>query len=78
MLNTDLHNVAIQPKVQVEQYVASCHRCGPLRDVPDEYLRRLYLSVLSSPLRISRRHLHRAAARVVATGRVCLPACLPT
>ena len=53
MLNTDLHNVAIQPKIQVEQYVASCHRCGPLRDVPDEYLRRLYLSVLSSPLRIS-------------------------
>lgn len=53
MLNTDLHNVAIQPKIQAEQYIASCHRCVPLRDVPDEYLRRLYASILSSPLRIS-------------------------
>ena len=53
MLNTDLHNVAIQPKISVEQYVASCHRCVPLREVPDEYLRRLYLSILQSPLRIS-------------------------
>ena len=53
MLNTDLHNVAIEPKISLPQYVASCHRCVPLQHVPDTYLRAIYLSVLSSPLRIS-------------------------
>ena len=53
MLNTDLHNVAIEPKISLPQYVASCHRCVPLQHVPDTYLRTIYLSVRSSPLRIS-------------------------
>jgi Sec7-like guanine-nucleotide exchange factor len=34
MLNTDLNNPAITPKITLAEYVASCHRCTPLRDVP--------------------------------------------
>ena len=35
MLNTDLNNPAITPKITLPEYVASCHRCTPLRNVPE-------------------------------------------
>ena len=31
MLNTDLHNAAVQPKITAQQYSDSCRRCAPLR-----------------------------------------------
>ena len=48
MLNTDLNNPAISPKISLPEYVASCHRCTPLRDVPEPYLRQV-LPFPSSP-----------------------------
>jgi len=53
MLNTDLNNPAISPKISLPEYVASCHRCTPLRDVPEPYLRQVYTSIVRAPLRIS-------------------------
>ena len=49
MLNTDLNNPAISPKISLPEYVASCHRCTPLRDVPEPYLRQVLPLPFSPP-----------------------------
>lgn len=53
MLNTDLHNPAITPKIQPHEYVASCHRCVPLRHCPRETLLEIYESILHHPFQIA-------------------------
>ena len=53
MLNTDLHNPAISPKIAATEYAASCRRCAPLLDVPDELLRTVYEHVMNKPLAIA-------------------------
>mmetsp|Transcript_9895 Transcript_9895/g.25517 ORF Transcript_9895/g.25517 Transcript_9895/m.25517 type:complete len:537 (-) Transcript_9895:720-2330(-) len=55
MLNTDLHNPAIAPKITADEYVASVHRCVPLASAPDEPLRAIYESIASHPLQIAPR-----------------------
>jgi len=53
MLNTDLHNPAISPKIQPDEYVQSVHRCVPLRHAPDEILLQIYESIARHPLQIA-------------------------
>jgi len=52
MLNTDLHNPAIHPKIQPDEYTASCRRCVPLRGVDEDTLKAIYASIRDSPLQI--------------------------
>ena len=52
MLNTDLNNPAIHPKITCDEYTASCHRCVPLRSMDDETLRVIYSRVAAQPLQI--------------------------
>ena len=53
MLNTDLHNPAISPKIQPDEYVRSVHRCVPLSNVPDDALLDIYTSIATHPLQIA-------------------------
>ena len=53
MLNTDLHNPAITPKISATEYVQSCHRCLPLRHLPDQTLLSVYESIATEPLQIA-------------------------
>ena len=53
MLNTDLHNPAIHPKLMPSEYAASCRRCVQLSHLSDEYLFGLYHSVASRALTIT-------------------------
>jgi hypothetical protein len=53
MLNTDLHNPAIQPKISRSEYAASCRRCAPLVHLDDAYLFGIYDRLQERPLAIS-------------------------
>ena len=53
MLNTDLHNPAIHPKIAPNDYVASCRRCVPLVAMPEASLLEIYDSILREPLQIA-------------------------
>ena len=53
MLNTDLHNPAILPKIQPAEYVRSVHRCVPLAHVPDDMLLAIYEGIATHPLQIA-------------------------
>jgi len=53
MLNTDLHNPAISPKMSAHEYVQSCHRCIPLRNMPADSLLAIYQSIVQEPLQIA-------------------------
>lgn len=53
MLNTDLHNPAISPKISASEYVASCRRCVPLARAPEPPLLDIYASIVAHPLQIA-------------------------
>lgn len=53
MLNTDLHNPAIHPKITQQEYAASCRRCIPLAHLDDAFLFELYARIRDRPLAIS-------------------------
>ncbi len=53
MLNTDLHNPAVQPKMSADEYAASVRRCAPMRHAPDDALRAIYADLLANPLQIA-------------------------
>jgi len=53
MLNTDLHNPAIQPKISRSEFAASCRRCTPLVHLDDPYLFDIYDRLWEHPLVIS-------------------------
>jgi hypothetical protein len=64
MLNTDLHNPMISPKITRDEYAASCRRCVPLRHLQEEELTQIYQRIKANPLRIS------AGARGAVVGSV--------
>ena len=53
MLNTDLHNPAVRPKIAPEQYAASCRRCRPLCEADSAIFLAIYSNILRRPLQIS-------------------------
>ena len=53
MLNTDLHNPAISPKITPSEYVASCRRCPPLVRVPENTLEQIHANISARPLQIA-------------------------
>ena len=53
MLNTDLHNPAISPKITPAEYVASCRRCPPLVRVPEDTLEQIHANISAHPLQIA-------------------------
>jgi len=55
MLNTDLHNPAVRPKIAADQYAASCRRCRPLREADSAIFLTIYSNILRRPLQISHR-----------------------
>jgi len=52
MLNTDLHNKAIYPKITQDEYIKSCYRCAPLKDVNEAIFMKIYESISSQPLQL--------------------------
>jgi hypothetical protein len=54
MLNTDLHNPAIYPKIKAEEFVRSCKQTI-LRDIPESMLVQMFHHIRCDPLRISNR-----------------------
>jgi hypothetical protein len=54
MLNTDLHNPAINPKIKAEQFVRSCKQTV-LCSIPESMLVQMYHHIRCDPLRISNR-----------------------
>uniref|UniRef100_A0A7S3AEG1 SEC7 domain-containing protein n=2 Tax=Haptolina ericina TaxID=156174 RepID=A0A7S3AEG1_9EUKA len=53
MLNTDLHNPAIHPKMSAREYAASCLRCPQLRRLPTASFEAIHASITESPLQIA-------------------------
>jgi len=53
MLNTDLHNPAIWPKISADEYAASCHLCASLKHVPAVQLHQIHEDIRTSPLQIT-------------------------
>ena len=53
MLNTDLHNAAVQPKITAQQYSDSCRRCAPLRNADASLFLDIYRNISRHPLQIS-------------------------
>jgi len=56
MLNTDLHNPAINPKIKAEQFVRSCKQTV-LRSIPESMLIQMYHHIRCDPLRIANRSM---------------------
>ena len=75
MLNTDLHNPAVQPKITAAEYAASCARCGPLRHVPTELFEACHVSLSTSPLVLAvTPHTIDTTVRSTPEGEVVAPA----
>jgi len=53
MLNTDLHNPVVWPKITPDEYVRSCHGCEPLSQVPASQLIAIYENIRTTPLQIT-------------------------
>jgi len=53
MLNTDLHNPAISPKISEAEYQRSCRCCPELRLVRSEALSQIYAHISAHPLQIA-------------------------
>jgi len=56
MLNTDLHNPAINPKIKADQFVRSCKQTV-LRSIPESMLIQMYHHIRCDPLRIANRSM---------------------
>lgn len=64
MLNTDLNNPAVTPKMQLDEYCASCRRCLPLQAVSTDILAAIYRSIASNPLQIDHGHQGRVTTTI--------------
>lgn len=60
MLNTDLHNPAVQPKITADEFVKNCRHVVALRRVPTATLLDLHRSLRERPLAIASQ-VHRVA-----------------
>ena len=54
MLNTDLHNPAVQPKMALDEFQDSLYRVPLLQTLNSAHIARMYESVRDEPLRIER------------------------
>lgn len=52
MLNTDLNNPAVHPKIRHDEFVANCRRCTTLASVPLDVLADTYERIAHQPLAI--------------------------
>jgi hypothetical protein len=50
MLQSDLHNIAVQPKMTVAEFVASLHRAPALASMPEELITSIYEDIRCAPL----------------------------
>lgn len=50
MLQSDLHNIAVQPKMTVAEFVASLHRAPALANMPEELITSIYEDIRCAPL----------------------------
>jgi hypothetical protein len=50
MLQSDLHNIAVQPKMTVAEFIASLHRAPVLANMPEERITSIYEDIRSAPL----------------------------
>merc|ERR1719450_1969281 len=75
MLNTDLANPVIWPKMTDLEYVASCHRCTPLAPVPAEALLQIHERIRTAPLQITPHSSHvDTTVHSTSEGEVATPA----
>jgi len=50
MLQSDLHNIAVQPKMTIPEFVASLHRAPVLANMPEARITSIYEDIRSAPL----------------------------